>query len=41
VVTTVKLRPPAGVTIVNNDTFIVHFVIRANPIVTVSPSPTP
>jgi hypothetical protein len=39
VVATVKLRPPAGVTIVNTDTFIVHFVIKANPVVTVTPSP--
>jgi YbbR domain-containing protein len=41
VVASVKLRPPPGVTIVNADTFIVHFVIKANPVVTVSPSPSP
>jgi YbbR domain-containing protein len=41
IVATVKLRPPPGVTVVNTDTFIVHFVIKANPVVTVpSPSPT-
>ena len=41
VVATVKLRPPAGVTIVNGDTFTIHFVIKANPVVTVSPTPSP
>ena len=41
VVATVKLRPPAGVTVVGTDTVVVHFVIKANPVVTVSPSASP
>ena len=41
VVASVKLRPPPGVAIVGTDTFLVHFVVKPNPVVTVSPSPSP
>jgi YbbR domain-containing protein len=41
VVANVGLRPLAGVTVLTKGPFTVHFVIRLNPVVQVSPSPSP
>ena len=40
VVANVNLRPPTGVTLLTKGTVTVHFVIKANPVVRSSPSPT-